>query len=304
VVPLHVLCLKDEGIAFHDLDNISDFVLNSKHKTIVNDTNAQVSPNAFCLGKDSPECSSPIMSSSHTHSPPPSMSKKSLHTLTYNTSYGPDFTPLTAGPSLGSRLTTHKHHHPAGTTQINAHFRNTPTHPHTGLPNCPTITCTHLQNDKVASAMLYRTEFYDLFIRPLEFLVGRGMPMHRLLLEAAYDFSERCNLFKLMLEFSGHNIDMPIPCDVHWFFAEITKISHLHASDLLPTTTHNKAPLLRLDALPKSPEQSNPAFTKPVPTFKSPTFLRVISFTSSGLIRFCLYHCTYSTNFPHMVVNG
>ena len=81
------------------------------------------------------------------------------------------------------------------------------------------------------------------------------MPMHRLLLEAAYDFSERCNLFKLMLEFSGHNIDMPTPCDVHWFFAEITKIRHLHASDLLPTTTHNKAPLFRLDALPKSPEQ-------------------------------------------------
>ena len=90
------------------------------------------------------------------------------------------------------------------------------------------------------------------------------MPMHRLLLEAAYDFSERCNLFKLMLEFSGHNIDMPIPCDVHWFFAEITKIRHLHAADLLPSTTHNKAPLFRLDALPKSPEQSNPAFTKPI----------------------------------------
>ena len=49
--PYMFLCLKDEGIAFHDLDNISDFVLNRKHKAIVNDTNAQVSPTAFLPGE-------------------------------------------------------------------------------------------------------------------------------------------------------------------------------------------------------------------------------------------------------------
>jgi hypothetical protein len=268
------LCLKDEGIAFHDLENISDFVLNRKHKTIVNDPNAMVSPSSFLPGER------------------------------FSRMFIPNYVviPYTLATTLHvEEIISHTHIQHILWTRLHAAHRrayanfqiNELTNTSTPLERLrmTTLTSDSLPPIQIPDSlivqqshariytkrqggvkMLYRTEFYDLFFRPLEFLVGRGMPMHRLLLEAAYDFSERCNLFKLMLEFSGHNIDMPIPCDVHWFFAEITKIRHLHASDLLPSTTHNKAPLLRLDALPKSPEQSNPAFTKPVPTIQITDF--------------------------------
>jgi hypothetical protein len=49
-------------------------------------------------------------------------------------------------------------------------------------------------------------EFYDLFLRPLEFLVTRGMPMHHLLLAAAHNYNARFNLFRNLVELAGFQI--------------------------------------------------------------------------------------------------
>ena len=266
--PHMFLCLLDDSIAYHDFKNQSDFVLNRKHKAILNDPITKVVKEDFIPGQRFSRMFIP----NYVHLPSTMATTMRLEDVV---------SLIHIQHIIWSRLQA-AHREAYQNFHINK-LSNVTTpleqlkdsklqsefYVPITIPDCLIAQQSHAriyEKRQGGASKLYRAEFYDLFIRPLEFLVGRGMPMHRLLLEAAYDFAERCNLFKLLLEFSGHSIDMDIPCDIHWFFSEITKIRHLHAYDLLPGQNLYSPPLLRLEALPKSPEHSNPAFTKPLPT--------------------------------------
>ena len=66
--------------------------------------------------------------------------------------------------------------------------------------------------------MTPQEEFYDLFIRPLEFLVAQGMPLHSLLSESVHHYASRCSLFKMLLEIAGFSIYDQIPIQQHMVF--------------------------------------------------------------------------------------
>jgi len=93
-------------------------------------------------------------------------------------------------------------------------------------------------------------EFYDLFLRPLEFLVTRGMPMHHQLLAAAHNYNARFNLFRNLIELAGFQITEPLPSDVHTVFQELSRVRHLDPFDLTDTRYHITNPLSRTDAMP------------------------------------------------------
>ena len=94
-------------------------------------------------------------------------------------------------------------------------------------------------------------EFYDWFIRPLEFMVAPGMPLHSLLNESVHHYASRCNLFKLLLETAGFSIYDPVPVQQHMVFSELTRIRHLNASNLIPIVSNDAGPFVRLDRLPR-----------------------------------------------------
>jgi hypothetical protein len=93
-------------------------------------------------------------------------------------------------------------------------------------------------------------EFYDLFLRPLEFLVTRGMPMHHQLLAAAHNYNARFNLFRNLIELAGFQITEPLPSDVHTVFQELSRVRHLDPFDLTDSRYHITNPLSRTDAMP------------------------------------------------------
>ena len=94
-----------------------------------------------------------------------------------------------------------------------------------------------------------REEFYDLFIRPLEFLVGEGMPLHTMMIESVEHYASRCNLFKILLETAGFSIYDPVPIQPHYLYAEITKIRHLTSANLVPLMSHESSPYMRLEGM-------------------------------------------------------
>jgi len=94
-------------------------------------------------------------------------------------------------------------------------------------------------------------ELYDWFIRPLEFMVAPGMPLHSLVNESIHHYASRCNLFKLLLETAGFSIYDPVPLQQHMVFSELTKIRHLNTSNLIPIVSNDAAPFKRLDKLPR-----------------------------------------------------
>jgi hypothetical protein len=93
-------------------------------------------------------------------------------------------------------------------------------------------------------------EFYDLFLRPLEFMVTRGMPMHHQLLAAALSYNARFNLFRNLIELAGFQITEPLPSDVHTVFQELSQVRHLDPIDLTDSRYHITNPLSRTDAMP------------------------------------------------------
>jgi hypothetical protein len=93
-------------------------------------------------------------------------------------------------------------------------------------------------------------EFYDLFLRPLEFMVTRGMPMHHQLLAAAHNYNARFNLFRNLVELAGFQITEPLPSDVHTVFQELSRVRHLDPFDLTDSRYHITNPLSRTDAMP------------------------------------------------------
>ena len=99
--------------------------------------------------------------------------------------------------------------------------------------------------DKVSSH-----EFYDLFFRPFEFLITRGMPMHKQLLAATYSYNERFNLFRNFIELAGFSIYENIPNDVHQTFSELSRSRHFDPYELTETRNHIFNPLHRIDAMP------------------------------------------------------
>ena len=102
------------------------------------------------------------------------------------------------------------------------------------------------------------TEFYDLFIRPLEFLVGRGMPLHKFLQRAAFNAKDRFHLFKILVEMAGFSNSLTIlddiPCDPHFVFMELSKIRHLDGANLTISYNPGSAPYARTEPLPKVPD--------------------------------------------------
>jgi len=98
-----------------------------------------------------------------------------------------------------------------------------------------------------------KDDFYDLFVRPLEFLVCRGMPLHALMLRSIHSMEQRCNFFRQIIEIAGFSSYDNIPLGPHYLFAEISKIRHLEPQTLIPQNAVYITPLARLDNLPRIP---------------------------------------------------
>ena len=98
---------------------------------------------------------------------------------------------------------------------------------------------------------LERAEFYDLFIRPLEFMCGQGMPLHTLLMESVNNYASRCNLLKLLLEIAGFSIFDGMKIQPHAAYAEITRIRHIPGKCLTTSTIRDFPPIQRMDAMPR-----------------------------------------------------
>jgi len=94
-------------------------------------------------------------------------------------------------------------------------------------------------------------EFYDLFLRPLEFLCGQGMPLHTSLIESVTSFATRANLIKILLEIAGFSIHDSIPEQMHMFYSEISKIRHIQGINLTPQWNPETEPYHRLEAMPR-----------------------------------------------------
>ena len=93
-------------------------------------------------------------------------------------------------------------------------------------------------------------EFYDLFIRPLEFLITRGTPLHSQLLAAMLNYNERFNLFRNLIEIAGFNIHERLPAKVHQVYQELARTRHLDPYDLTDINYDIQMPLHRVDTLP------------------------------------------------------
>jgi hypothetical protein len=118
--------------------------------------------------------------------------------------------------------------------------------------------------------------FYDMFIRPLEFLVTRGMTLHHQLLLACHNYIERHNLFRNIIELAGFQLSDPIPADVHQVFQELTRVRHLDPYALLDVEEHVTNPFHLLDAIPVTPDRpSRISFPKIYP----------INFSATGIYR-------------------
>jgi hypothetical protein len=98
---------------------------------------------------------------------------------------------------------------------------------------------------------LDKDEFYDLFIRPLEFMACRGMPLHSCLISGIHSFSARCNMARQLIETAGFSIYDPLPITPHYIFSEVSKIRHLESHTLLPQDTGYLIPIARLENMPR-----------------------------------------------------
>ena len=98
---------------------------------------------------------------------------------------------------------------------------------------------------------LEQAEFYDLFLRPLEFMCGQGMPLHTLLMESVNNYASRCNLIKLLLETAGFSIFDGMKIQPHAAYAEITRIRHLPGKYLTTNTIKDSPPIQRMEAMPR-----------------------------------------------------
>ena len=98
---------------------------------------------------------------------------------------------------------------------------------------------------------LERAEFYDLFLRPLEFMCGQGMPLHTLLMESVNNYASRCNLIKLLLETAGFSIFDGMKIQPHAAYAELTRTRHIPGKYLTPHTIRDSPPLQRMEAMPR-----------------------------------------------------
>ena len=98
---------------------------------------------------------------------------------------------------------------------------------------------------------LERAEFYDLFIRPLEFLCGQGMPLHSCLMESVNNYGSRCNLLKILLEIAGFSVFDGARIQQHAAYSELTRIRHLSGTALTATTNRAQSPLQRLEGMPR-----------------------------------------------------
>ena len=81
-------------------------------------------------------------------------------------------------------------------------------------------------------------EFYDLFVRPIEFLFTIGMPLHELLTKSAFSYTARLELFREVLRISGFTPADVFQCTPNDLFKELCKIRHLHPADILPRVDH------------------------------------------------------------------
>jgi len=97
--------------------------------------------------------------------------------------------------------------------------------------------------------------FYDMFIRPLEFLITRGMTLHHQMVLACHNYIERHNLFRNIIEMAGFQITDPIPADVHMVFQELTRVRHLDPYALIDVSEHVTNPFHLLDAIPLTPDR-------------------------------------------------
>jgi hypothetical protein len=116
--------------------------------------------------------------------------------------------------------------------------------------------------EKGGPGKMDKSEFYDLFIRPLEFLCGQGMPLHSCLISSIHNYSSRCSLFKMLLEIAGFTIHDMIPIQQHYAYAEISKIRHLSGKDLTSRAFSEKGPLHRLESMPRITYQSKTSMEK------------------------------------------
>ena len=97
-------------------------------------------------------------------------------------------------------------------------------------------------------------EFYDLFIRPFEYLVTRGMPLHQQLLNATYNLEDRYNLFRNIINLAGFSLGEQLPSNVQAVYQELTRVRHLNPYDLTEDQFNVTCPFQRLDPLPTSTE--------------------------------------------------
>ena len=124
----------------------------------------------------------------------------------------------------------------------------------------------HLQahaycKEKGGPSHIERTDFYDMFIRPLEFLCGQGMPLNSCLTASITNYASRCNMFKILLELAGFGIMDGSPIQQHYAYSELTRIRHISGLLLIPQLTPQPAPYQRLDSMPRITYQNK---TKPI----------------------------------------
>ena len=109
-----------------------------------------------------------------------------------------------------------------------------------------------------SSGRLANFEFYDLFVRPIEFLFSIGMPLHQLLTKAADDYSSRLELFRETLHITGFKYTDTFQCSPNDLFKELSKMRHLTPADLLPRLDHQiiSTPVARASPLPVYPHKN------------------------------------------------
>jgi len=98
---------------------------------------------------------------------------------------------------------------------------------------------------------LEANEFFDLFLRPLEFLCGQGMPLHTCMVESVHSFSNRANFIKILIEIAGFSIHDSVPEQMHMYYAEMSKIRHLQGRNLTPQWNSETEPYHRLESMPR-----------------------------------------------------
>ena len=98
---------------------------------------------------------------------------------------------------------------------------------------------------------LDKDEFYDLFFRPLEFMVARGMPLHATMIASIHCLKSRCHLARQIIEIAGFSIHEPIPVNLHFLYSEMSRVRHLEAHTLIPLESGYLTPTARLDGMPK-----------------------------------------------------